>query len=281
MRLREIYGKTDPKISFEVFPPKEISDYPILMAELEKLKKFNPSFVSLTYGAGGKNNNSQELVRLISQNGFSVMPHFTCICSTKNFVTEHIKNLEKSGIENILALRGDIPDDPELCCHDFKYANELVSFIKSNSSLSAGVAGYPEGHIEAKDLQSDINNLKKKIEAGAECIFTQLFFDNDKFFSYVEKVRNEGINVPIVAGIMPILSSKQINKMIKLANISIPQKLNEKIIKYEQNPKDLQKFGVEYVTGQCRELLNTQVSGLHFFTLNKSEASYKILENIL
>ena len=283
MRLREIYSKLEncPKVSFEVFPPKETTDYSTLITELENLKKFNPSFISLTYGAGGKNNNSPELIKLISQNGFSVMPHFTCICSTKEFVFDHIKSLENSGIENILALRGDVPDDKSLCCNDFKFANELVNFIKSNSNLSVGVAGYPEGHIEAKDLKTDILNLKKKIDAGAECIFTQLFFDNNRFFSYLEQVRRSGIDVPVVAGIMPILSKNQINRMTKLANITIPKELNEKIEKYQHNPKDLQKFGIEFGIKQCSELVQSQVSGLHFFTLNKSESSYKILENIL
>ena len=222
-----------------------------------------------------------ELIKNIQQTEFNVMPHFTCICSSKDFVKTHIHTLEENHIENILALRGDIPEDKRLCCYDFRYANELVEFIKTNSNLSTGVAGYPEGHIESASLHCDIENLKKKIDAGADAIFTQLFFDNNKFFKYIELIRKKGVTVPVIAGIMPILSKKQIDKMTTLANISIPQNLREKITRHSSSSEDMKKLGIEYAANQCRELIENNVDGLHFFTLNKSESSSAILNNIL
>lgn len=283
MKLEQIYSKNSikDKISFEVFPPKDEPAASLLLDELAELKRFNPAFISLTWGAGGSYNSSYKLIETIGAEGFEVMPHFTCVCSSKEFVREHIKCLDKLKISNILALRGDIPDDKSRCCHDFKYANELVEYLKLNSSLSIGVAGYPEGHIEAPDLEADIVCLKNKINAGANAIFTQLFFDNNKFFSYVEKVRRQGINIPIVAGVMPILSVKQIEKMISLANISIPQELQTALEKYGDNSKSLKDFGVDYISKQCGELVKFGVDGLHFFTLNKSNACSRILDNIL
>lgn len=287
MRLREIYEdkKTGafPKISFEVFPPKGGEEhYPALYEELNILKKYNPALVSLTWGAGGKNNNSMELVRALRQDlKLDVMAHFTCICNSREMVEKHIKEIESFGIENVLALRGDEPQDIDVCHTDFRYANELVEFIKSKTDLSVGVAGYPEGHIEAESLDADIENLKRKLNSGGEAVFTQLFFDNDKFFSYVELVRKKGIEVPVIPGIMPIISYKQVEKMTSVAKISVPEMLRENLEKYKDNPDDMKKFGIDYATSQCEELIKSGVCGLHFYTLNKSYSTSKILDNIL
>ena len=282
MKLREIYNGEDKlKLSFEVFPPKEVEKTPDLIDELKILKQFNPDFISLTWGAGGNENKSIELVKEIQDIGLDVMPHFTCICSTKNFVESNIETFEKMNIDKILALRGDIPEDKTLCSNDFKYANELVEFLKIRSKLSIGVAGYPEGHIEAENIEEDIKNLKKKVDAGADVIFTQLFFDCEKYFKYLELVKKAGISVPIIPGIMPILSKKQIDRMTHLARITIPSKLQSDIEKYQDSNVDIQKMGVEYVSNMCEKLIGNEVFGLHFFTLNRSKSTKTILENIL
>lgn len=284
MKLQDIYQNNTNKkinISFEVFPPKEEEQSKKLMEELNVLKSFNPEFISLTWGAGGNENKSTDLIKRIKSLGIEVMPHFTCVCSTKEFVKSHIQVLEELNIENILALRGDMPEDKSLCSNDFKYANELVEFLKANSDLSIGVAGYPEGHIEAANLTEDIKNLNQKVAAGAAAIFTQLFFDNEKFFRYCELVRKNGITIPIIPGLLPILSKKQIDKMTTLAKITIPSQLQEKIEKYQDSNSDMQKMGIEYAINQCEELLKANVPGLHFFTLNKSKSTKAILENIL
>jgi len=277
MNLREIYSNKSV-ISFEVFPEENTEN---LYNTLDVLSKYNPSLISLTYGAGGKNKNfSVDILDYIKNTlEINVMPHFTCICNSREMVESNIKSIEKLGIQNILALRGDIPEDKDVCHFDFKYANELVEFVKSQTNLSVAVAGYPEGHIESADLKSDIYNLKRKIDAGGEVIYTQLFFDNDKFFNFVARVNNFGITTPIVAGIMPILSRRQIDKMTKLANIEVPNVVLDALERY--NTDDLKKFGIDYASKQCQSLLEFGVDGLHFYTLNKHYSTSKILDNIL
>lgn len=277
MKLSEIYSTHKTIISFEVFPPK--SEPEKLLKETAILANHNPAFISLTYGAGGNENKSFNLLKNIKGAGINVMPHFTCITSTKENIEKDIKKLTELGIENILALRGDIPQDKSLMKHDFHYANELVSFIKEKTNLSVGVAGYPEGHIESPDLKTDIDNLKRKVDAGADAIFTQLFFENGFFFDYVNRVRDAGITIPVIAGIMPVISKKQVNKMTSMANISVPKKLKEALEKYQDNA--LLDFGIEFATEQCRQLIKESVKGLHFYTLNKSYSTDKILRNII
>ena len=272
MKLKEIYKEF--AISFEVFPPKD--DNAKLFEELKILKKYMPAFISLTYSAGGSNNKSFELIKDINNLGFDIMPHFTCISSSKTDVESNLKEIEDINIDKILALRGDFPDDKTLIKHDFLYANELVNFIREKTNLSIAVAGYPEGHIESPDLKTDIDNLKRKVDAGADVIFTQLFFDNNKFYDFQERVQNAGIALPIVAGIMPVISKKQIDKMISLAKISIPQKLQTALETYD----DLKSFGIDFATEQCNDLMGNGVCGLHFYTLNKSYSTAKILDNI-
>lgn len=279
MNLKEIYsGKL--AISFEIFPHEDLEK---LYRELNILKKFKPALVSLTYGAGGNTRvfSYEILKHLKTKMQFEVMPHFTCICSNRQNVEENLEQIEKLGIQNILALRGDIPENNTVCYRDFQYANELTAFISHKTDLSIGVAGYPEGHIESQDLKTDIENLKRKVDAGASAIYTQLFFDNQKFYNYTKLVKEKGIKTPIIPGIMPILSIKQIEKMTKLARISIPKNLCEKLDRYKDNQEDIKKFGIEFASSQCSELIAEGIAGLHFFTLNKSYSTSKILENIL
>lgn len=288
MKLRDIYSVSNctnaklPAVSFEVFPPKGgCEQYPALYAELNILKKYNPILVSLTWGAGGNNNNSMELVGALRHSlDLNVMAHFTCVCNSFVNVENHIKEIETLGVDNILALRGDEPQDIEVCHMDFRYASDLVSFVKSKTDLSVAVAGYPEGHIEAPDLHTDIKNLKHKLNCGGEVVFTQLFFDNDKFYTYIDLLDKNGISVPVVPGIMPIISYKQVERMTSMARISVPVKLAENLEKYKDSPDDMKKFGIEFASRQCSELIDYGVSGLHFYTLNKSYSTSKILDNI-
>lgn len=276
MKLREIYNTDKTAISFEVFPPKENSEK--LLEEIKVLKHHNPAFISLTYGAGGNENKSFELLTQIKDTGINTMPHFTCISTTKENIERNINKLIDLKIENILALRGDIPENKELQKHDFNYASDLVEFIKHKTNLSIGVAGYPEGHIESPDLDTDINYLKAKVDKGVDAIFTQLFFDNNNFYKFIDKTEKAGINIPIIPGIMPIISKKQVEKMVKLANITVPQNVQENISKLKD--KDLIEFGIEYATSQCEELIKNGIKGLHFYTLNKSYSTNEILNNI-
>ena len=301
MELREIYqsnflgNEKVPKISFEVFPPKD-GDISRLFEELRILKKYKPSLVSLTYGAnGGARVFSLEILRMILDLEFDVMPHFTCVGATRELIEHYITQIENMGVENILALRGDrvgvnvatkqcansiSADNNEIIipCSEFSYANELVEFIQQKSSLAIGVAGYPECHIEAENISQDIENLKKKIEAGGSVIFTQLFFENDKFYNYVEMVREAGIKAPIIPGIMPVRSLKQIDKMVELTRVKVPEKFRSQLEKF---PNDVLKIGAEFAISQCQDLRDNGVNAFHFFTLNHSNQVCEILDELL
>ena len=286
MELSEIYqkerygvfGDFSPKISFEIFPPKG-GDISKLFEELRILKKYNPVLVSLTYGAsGGLNRFSYDDLKSIRDLEFNLMPHFTCVSMLKDEIEKHIVSVENLGIENILALRGDIPDYINPQELDFVHANELVEFIQAKTTLSIGVAGYPEGHIESKNLKEDIKYLKKKVEAGASAIFTQLFFENDKLYRYIETVKNAGINCPVIAGIMPVRSLKQVEKMTSVARVTVPKKFVQKLEKF---PNDTKQIGTEFATEQCQNLIENGVTSLHFFTLNHSDQTSEILDNII
>lgn len=285
MELSEIYNNkycmgnnhNNPKISFEVFPPKN-GDISNLFEQLRILKRYNPVLVSLTYGANcGLNRFSTEDIKSIRDLDLNLMPHFTCVSMLKKEIQNHIISIENLGIENILALRGDIPDYININELDFKHADELVEFIKEKTTLSIGVAGYPEGHIECQDLKEDIKYLKQKVTKGASAIFTQLFFVNDLFYKYVELLRKEGIEIPIIAGIMPIRSIKQIEKMTSVARITIPNKFYDMLKKY---PNDSYKIGTEFAINQCQNLIDYGVDGIHFYTLNHSDQTSEILDNI-
>lgn len=284
MNNRGFFSKKNPAISFEVFPPKNDESgekLAKLLNHLKVLKNYNPAFVSLTYGAGGTGQaKSFDIIKQIQALGLSVMPHFTCVCSEKKHIKEYLTEIESIGIRNILALRGDIPEGAAVKDFDFHYANELVEFIKEETNLGIGVAGYPEGHIECNDFFLDLENLKRKVDAGASAIFTQMFFDNDKFFNFVQSARNAGITVPIIPGILPISSCNQLDRMLSMARVTLPDALKLKIEMFKDSPEDIKKLGIEYATQQCQQLIESEVSGLHFYTINSSLAVSQILDNL-
>lgn len=292
MTLREIYSKNQNNhqnsstiISFEIFPPKNDEDgvkLEKLLHHLGLLKKYNPAFISLTYGAGGTTQDASLNIidRIQKEIGVMVMPHFTCVGSSRDHVRNYLKQIQDFGIKNILALRGDIPDGMVQTNFDFKYANELVEFIKSETNLSIGVAGYPECHIDCEDLSVDLKNLKIKVDAGADAIYTQMFFDNDKFLSFIEQAQNLSINVPILPGILPIMSYQQLERMLSMARVTLPKKLMAQLEKFKDNPDDVKKIGIEFASIQCQQLIDSEICGLHFFTLNTSNAVGQILDNL-
>lgn len=288
MTLNEIYlknKKNTPIISFEIFPPKNDEDgakLDKLIYHLDILKKYNPAFISLTYGAGGTNQDfSLDIIKRIQgELNLIVMPHFTCVGASKESVRNYLSEIQALGLKSILALRGDIPEGVEQKNFDFKYANELVEFIKANTKLSIAVAGYPEGHLECSDLKKDLDNLKRKVDAGADAIYTQMFFDNDKFFSFVEAAGRAGIDAPIIPGILPIMSFQQFEKMLSMARVSVPNALMQSLEKFKNNNDDVKALGVEFASCQCQQLIDAGIEGLHFFTLNISSAVGKILENL-
>ncbi|MEE2986865.1 MAG: methylenetetrahydrofolate reductase [NAD(P)H] [Nitrospinota bacterium] len=285
MKISEIINNTRPAFSFEFFPPKNEEGFINLYNTIDNLKQWNPAFVSVTYGAGGSTRTKTvELVgRIKNEIGLESMAHLTCVGHSAEEIRNVLDSLLKNGIENVLALRGDPPKGETHFVkteNGFEYANELAEFIKSNYEFCIGGAGYPEGHIECPDKKQDMENLKKKVDAGAEFIITQLFFDNQFYFDFVEKVRGLGIEVPIIPGIMPVLNFGQLKRFTKMCGATIPDALQAELEKAEEDIEAVRRIGIEYATDQCRQLLKEDVPGIHFYTLNRSTATLAILENL-
>ncbi len=282
MRIDNLLKEKERLLSFEFFPPKKQENERVLFETIEKLKVYNPDFVSVTYGAGGstrdKTLNWTKVIK--DEYNLNVMMHLTCIAATKKKITDIAEVLINNNIKNVLALRGDIPKDEEFdeIENELKHANELVELLSAYDKFSIGVAGYPEGHAEAKSIEEDINNLKRKVDAGADFIITQLFFNNKYFFNYLELLEKNNINVPVIAGIMPITNINQVLRFTQMCAVSVPKNIIEKM--NGKSAEYMLKTGVDYAVKQCEELIENDVRGLHFYTLNKSVATEEILTQL-
>lgn len=284
MQITEIMKNNDKTLSFEIFPPKTDAGLENLFLELEKLSAYHPDYVSVTYGAGGSTRDKTLDIALEIQKRLGIPPlaHFTCVGSDRDEIKAYISRIHEAGINNILALRGDPPSGqkdfiaPE---KGFAHANELVSFLRNFFHGTIAVAGYPEGHVQAPSLDADIDNLHKKITAGADFIVTQLFFDNADFFRYQDKLASKGIDVPVIPGIMPITGLGQITRSVELSGARIPVELR-RLIDSGLPEDDFFTAGCDYTLAQCRELSDHGVKGFHFYTLNKSEATGRILDEL-
>lgn len=281
MKIRDMFEK-GTVFSFEIFPPKKTAPVEIIYNTLEELKDLKPDFISVTYGAGGSGNNVStcEIAHTIKEKyGIEPAAHLPCINYTKDEITAILKDFEGHGIENILALRGDInPDIPPK--KEFKYASELVEFIKKNGDFDIAGACYPEGHVDTPDMVQDMLNLKKKVDAGASHLISQLFFDNQFFYSFVEKAKIAGIDVPIEAGIMPVTNKKSIERMVSMCGASLPPKFAKMMQKYENNPEALRDAGIAYAIDQIVDLVSNGVDGIHLYTMNNAYVARRISEAV-
>lgn len=270
MKIHDIFKNHKKVFSFEVFPPKKDSTIESITSVLGDLSKLHPDFISVTYGAGGNTADSStcQIASMIKkQYKIESMAHLTCVNSTKQDIDVVLKQLEDNEIENILALRGDInPKVPRR--EDFHYASELVNYIKERSDMHLSGACYPEVHMESNNMDEDIRHLKMKIEAGVSHLITQLFFDNDLFYSFQDKVRNAGIDVPMEAGIMPVANKKQIERMVTMCGASIPQALAKILQRYEHDPQSLREAGIEYAIRQIEGIMLHGADGIHLYTMN-------------
>ncbi len=269
-----------PVISFEFFPPRRREDEGAFWGTVETLSRWKPDFVSVTYGAGGSTHDkSLEIAASLKERGYNVVAHLTCISSTRRRIVEALEFLREKGIGNVLALRGDVPSDPDFVPpkDGFRYAYQLVEFISSRYDFCVGVAGYPEGHPEAPSLEKDVEYLKLKLDRGAEFVITQLFFRNEFYYRFVELARKRGIDAPIVPGILPITSYNQIVRFTQLCGASIPDELMETVERFRDDQEGLRRAGIEYTIRQCEDLLENGVRFLHFYTLNRSPATHEIL----
>ena len=289
MKISECYKKQKHTISFEFFPPKNEEGEGRLFQTVKDLKKLAPSFVSVTYGAMCNTQaNTLRIVEVIkSKIGLEVAAHLTCVAHSRGQIEKILGALHEKGIENIVALRGD-PSQGETQFKappdGFHYAAELVRFIRQHprfgQAFDLSVAGYPEGHPECKDKEKDLEYLKRKVDEGAQAVVTQLFFNNRHYFNFVERSRKIGITVPIVPGIMPVTHGPQIEKFSRMCGAEIPAKVREAIARFGEDQVSIMKFGIDYATRQCEELLAGGAPGLHFYTLNQSLATRQIYTNL-
>ncbi|NTW68823.1 MAG: methylenetetrahydrofolate reductase [NAD(P)H] [Chlorobiaceae bacterium] len=287
MLVKEILDTArTPVFSFEFFPPKKDEDWETLFKTIAALSPLNPSYVSVTYGAGGSTRSrTHDLVTKIQrETGLTVVSHLTCICSDKEETGSILQNYQDNGINNVLALRGDKPAGTATLAEaikDFPHAIDLVRFIKTNyPGIGVGVAGFPEGHPETPNRLHEIDYLKEKIDAGADYIVTQLFFDNRDFFDFVERCTIAGITVPIIPGIMPITTRKGMIRMAELAlGARVPAPLMKKIMNASDDA-DVASIGIEWATKQVQELIDNHIKGVHFYTLNMADATLRIFNNL-
>lgn len=283
MKMSKLFEAKKPVFSLEVFPPKKNSGgIETIYETLDGLKDLKPDFISVTYGAGGNlaDNSTCEICSII-KNKYNILPiaHLTCVNNSKSDIDIILKNLKNAGVSNILALRGDInPDIPPK--DDFAHADELVEYIKSKGDFDVSGACYPEMHPDSEDTVSDILNLKHKVDCGAEHLISQLFFNNEDFYSFREKARLAGITIPIEAGIMPVTNKSQVLRMATMCGASIPRKMSRLLNKFENNPKALEDAGIAYAIDQIIDLIANGVDGIHLYTMNKPYIAQRIFNSI-
>ncbi len=285
MKISDIFLDRSRTFSFEFYPPKdEISavDFGINVGQLMKL---DPCFVSVTYGAGGSTQERTFTLVDYLQNkiGLNTMAHYTCVGSTSDKVSKDMEHLRKIGIDNVMLLRGDLPKDMEPSENEnaFKYASDLIRFVESNiPGFSIGAAANPEKHPESTNMDEYIVNLKKKCDSGVHFLITQLFFDNEAYFSFVKRARNAGITCRIIPGIIPLTSYKQIKRFVDMASTSFPIELRQKMEQYQDNSEKAYQAGLDHAIRQCIELLEGGAPGIHFYTLNKSRAAVELYESL-
>lgn len=282
MQISRLFKEKKTVLSMEVFPPKKTSSIDTIYTTLGDLQELKPDFISVTYGAGGNAGDTLtcDIASTIKyQYGIEPLAHLTCVNYTRDEIDLILDHLQQNGIENILALRGDINPDiaPK---HEFHYAGELVAYIRKRGGFHVSGACYPEGHIDADNLKIDIDHLKRKVDAGAEHLISQLFFDNGYFYTFLEKARSTGIMVPIEAGIMPVVNKAQIERMVTLCGASLPAKFTKMMQRFEHSPEALRDAGIAYAVDQIVDLISQGVDGIHLYTMNNSLIAKRIYESI-
>ncbi|GFI22131.1 5,10-methylenetetrahydrofolate reductase [Lachnospiraceae bacterium] len=283
MRLDTILLKNDVTLSFEVFPPKVTANYESVKEAAYGVAKLNPSYMSVTYGAGGSTGgNTLKLAKGIQREyGVTTIAHLTCVGATKEGIRQALSDMKEAGIENVLALRGDRPKDfvgePFI---DYHYASELVEDIQEFGGMCIGGACYPEGHVESENTQEDILNLKKKVDAGCAYLTTQMFFDNNIFYNFLSRVREAGIGVPIIPGIMPITRPTQLHSAVRLSGCNVPMRFRSIVDCFGKNPEAMQQAGIIYATDQIIDLIANGIKHIHVYSMNKPEVVKGIQESL-
>ncbi len=281
MRVKDIIARQKPTLSFEVFPPKTQDRFDTVSNATKEIAKINPSFMSVTYGAGGTTAKyTVEIAKGLLDNGCTPLAHLTCVCSSKQLILSRIEQLKENGIQNILALRGDIPQGESPKNWDFRYANELVSFIKEHGDFCVGGACYPEGHPESASQREELKYLKLKVDSGCDFLTTQMFFDNNIFYKYLLRTRCAGIDVPIIPGIMPITNGRQIERSCKLSGTMLPDKFRRIVERFSDNPLAMRQAGIAYATEQILDLFANGINAVHVYTMNQPAVAKAIKDNL-
>ncbi len=280
MKITQILSDKKPALSFEVFPPKTQLNYDGVLSAVKGISSLAPDFISVTYGAGGGTSDyTVAVAREIKNLGVTPLAHLSCICHGKADVKNKLGELKALGIENILALRGDIPQDFSGNL-DYTYASQLVEDIKKFGGFCIGGACYPEGHPESETLYSDIEHLKIKIDAGCDFLTSQMFFDNDIFYSFLCKAQAGGINTPIIAGIMPVTAKSQIKRIIEMSGCCLPVRFRRIVDKFGDNPEAMKQAGIAYATEQIIDLYANGISAVHVYSMNKPDVARAIRANL-
>jgi len=283
MKISDLLEKKKTTLSFEIFPPKADAPFAPVLDAAKRLSLLNPDYMSVTYGAnGGASKNTIAITSMI-ENGFATtaMAHMTCVSSSADDIKELLEKLRENNVENILALRGDIPEGIDVNAkRDYQYAYQLIKDIKDNGKFCVGGACYPEGHIECSSREADIDNLKMKVDSGCDFLVTQMFFDNEVYYDFLDRAVQKGINVPIIAGIMPAMNAKQIKRSCDLSGSKLPRKFRLLFEKYYDKPNAFLQAGISYAIDQITDLIINDVRGIHVYTMNKADVAKKITESI-
>ena len=283
--VKDLLSTGKPTLSFEVFPPKKDADFDSAYATLDALSALQPDFISVTYGAGGSKSKKTLEIASYIQNKLHIeaLAHLTCVGSKKEDILSIAEQLSSHGINQVLALRGDRPrdmTDEQFLARDFAHASDLITFLHEETPLRCAGACYPEKHFECFSKETDLLNLKRKQDAGAEFFITQLFFDNDYFYDFCDKAAKKGITVPVCAGIMPVTSASQLGTTISLSGSSIPKAFSDLIATYGDNPEDMRKAGIDYAIRQIIDLRANGANDIHLYTMNKPKMAAEIVNGI-
>ena len=281
MKIIDILNQDRPTLSFEVFPPKTSDTYDSVAKATQDIAALRPDFMSATYGAGGGTSDYTVGIAagIQQQYGVDVLAHLTCASSTRDHVAQVLEHLKEKGIQNVLALRGDIPEGGAPA-HDYQYAAQLVKDIKAHGDFCIGGACYPEGHPESPTKNADIDHLKAKVEAGCQFLTTQMFFDNNILYNFLYRIREKGITVPVVAGIMPVTNGKQIARICKLSGTYLPERFKAIVDRFGDNPAAMRQAGVAYAAEQIIDLIANGVEHIHIYSMNKPEIAASIQSSL-
>lgn len=282
MKIAELLAAKPVTLSFEVFPPKTDAAFEPIQAAVHVIARLKPDFMSVTYGAGG--GTSDFTVRLASELqdvcGVTALAHLTCVSSTKEHVGRVLGELKARGIQNVLALRGDIPEGMDRSNAVYQYAYQLIEEIHAAGDFCVGAACYPEGHVECDHQEEDILHLKRKVESGCDFLTTQMFFDNSVLYSFLYRILAKDIHVPVIAGVMPVTNGKQIKRICALSGTTLPARFRSILDRFGDNPAAMKQAGIAYATEQIIDLIANGVRGVHVYTMNKPDVAESILHNL-